>query len=386
MIWSTPQTNGGRKMDEINIGKIISRERKARKITQEDLAEFAGVSKASVSKWENGMSYPDVTLLPELAAFFNISIDELMNYSPQMTTADIRKLYREISDEFSNDDFDTVFGHIEEIGKKYYSCFPLLMQLAILLLNHCNLAGTPDKMQHSIDYMAELCRRIIDESGDARLCRQAESILSMAYMMQGRFADIVDLLSDENENPLDADNRASMLAKAYTALGKTDKARIELQSEIYADLIMIINDLDMMITMPGEDTDRVDEYIRWADGIIELFDIKTLNFNSALIHLLSSATTLAGRGDTEGALQRLTEYTDICCKVKWPISLHGNKYFDTLDESIKALDLSGDAPRSGKLVRGSMADSVIMNPAFGALADTKEYKDIVARLNSLKEE
>ncbi|NLD11155.1 helix-turn-helix domain-containing protein [Aminicella lysinilytica] len=373
-------------MDEINIGKIISRERKARKITQEDLAEFAGVSKASVSKWENGMSYPDVTLLPELAAFFNISIDELMNYSPQMTTADIRKLYREISDEFSSDEFDAVFGHIEKIAKKYYSCFPLLMQLAILLLNHCNLAGTPDKMQQAIDYMANLCRRIIDESGDARLCRQAESILAMTYMMQNRFADVVDLLCDEGFDPLDKDSRASLLAKAYTALGKTDKARMVLQSDIYTSMILLLSDVDMLIAMPGEDAEKVDEYIRWGDGLIETFDIKSLNFNSALIHLLSSAAILAGRGDTDGALQRLTEYTDICCKVKWPISLHGNKYFDTLDESIKTLDLSGDAPRSEKLVRDSMADSVIMNPAFGALKGTKGYEDIVARLSSLKEE
>lgn len=51
-----------------------------------------GVSKAAVSKWETGLSYPDITLLPVLAAYFNISIDELMGYEPQMGKEDIRKL------------------------------------------------------------------------------------------------------------------------------------------------------------------------------------------------------------------------------------------------------------------------------------------------------
>lgn len=41
-----------------------------------------------------GMTYPDITLLPQLATYFNISIDELMRYEPQMTKEQIRSLYR----------------------------------------------------------------------------------------------------------------------------------------------------------------------------------------------------------------------------------------------------------------------------------------------------
>ena len=372
-------------MNEINIGKIISRERKSRGITQEDLADFVGVSKAAVSKWEKGMSYPDVTLLPQLAAYFNISIDDLMNYSPQMTTADIRKLYRELSDEFADEEFDVVFKRIDETVKKYYSCFPLLMQMSLLLLNHCNLAGTPDKTSEAIKYIADMCRRIMAESDDLKLSRQAGSVLAMTYMMENRFSDVVDLLSDDVSDPFSADPRTSYLARAYTALGKNEKAKEALQGEIYTDLICFINDIDMLICIPGEDEKRVDEYIRWADGMIDLFKIRSLNFNSVLIHLLTTAVYLAGKGDAEEALKRLDTYTDICCDIKWPINLHGNEYFDTLDKMIQSLDLSGDAPRGEKLVKDSMADSVIMNPAFSGMAGMKEFEDITVRLSKLKE-
>lgn len=373
-------------MNEINIGKIISRERKSRGITQEDLADFVGVSKAAVSKWEKGMSYPDVTLLPQLAAYFNISIDDLMNYSPQMTTADIRKLYRELSDEFADEEFDVVFKRIDETVKKYYSCFPLLMQMSLLLLNHCNLAGTPDKTSEVIKYIADMCRRIMAESDDLKLSRQAGSVLAMTYMMEKRFSDVVDLLSDDVSDPLSADSRTSYLARAYTALGKNEKAKEALQGEIYTDLIRFISDIDMLISIPGEDEKRADEYIRWADGMIDLFGITSLNFNTVLIHLLTAAGYSAGRGDTEDALKRLDTYTDICCDIKWPISLHGNEYFDTLDKMIQSLDLSGDAPRGEKLVKDSMADSVIMNPAFSGMAGMKEFEDITVRLSKLKED
>ena len=76
---------------EINIGKKINLKRKEKGMTQEELANYMGVSKAAISKWESGQSYPDITLLPILATFFNVSIDELIGYEPQMTEEDIRE-------------------------------------------------------------------------------------------------------------------------------------------------------------------------------------------------------------------------------------------------------------------------------------------------------
>ena len=61
-------------MKELKIGRILVEHRRRRNITQEELAEYIGVSKASVSKWETATTYPDITLLPQLATFFNISI------------------------------------------------------------------------------------------------------------------------------------------------------------------------------------------------------------------------------------------------------------------------------------------------------------------------
>jgi Predicted transcriptional regulators len=83
-------------MKEINIAKMLVTKRKEKGITQDEIAAYIGVSKASVSKWETGQSYPDITFLPQLAAYFNISIDELMGYAPQMIKEDIKKLYHRI--------------------------------------------------------------------------------------------------------------------------------------------------------------------------------------------------------------------------------------------------------------------------------------------------
>lgn len=68
-------------MDMLKIGETIKAKRKERDLTQEELAAILGVTKAAVSKWENTESYPDITMLPQIAQLFHITMDELFGYS-----------------------------------------------------------------------------------------------------------------------------------------------------------------------------------------------------------------------------------------------------------------------------------------------------------------
>lgn len=70
-------------MKEMNLGRILIENRHKRGITQEELATHIGVSKGAVSKWETNSSLPDISLLPQLASYFDITIDELIGYEPQ---------------------------------------------------------------------------------------------------------------------------------------------------------------------------------------------------------------------------------------------------------------------------------------------------------------
>ncbi len=60
------------------LGSRISEYRRKKGITQDQLAEYFGVSSQAVSKWENDLSCPDITLIPQLADYFNVTIDELL--------------------------------------------------------------------------------------------------------------------------------------------------------------------------------------------------------------------------------------------------------------------------------------------------------------------
>ncbi len=68
-------------MSNLKIGQKIKTKRRERNLTQEELANILGVTKAAVSKWENGESYPDITMLPQIAQLFCITMDELFDYA-----------------------------------------------------------------------------------------------------------------------------------------------------------------------------------------------------------------------------------------------------------------------------------------------------------------
>jgi len=63
----------------MNMGSVIKKLRMDSKITQEEVARHLGVSFQAVSKWETGTTMPDISLLPEIAAFFGVRIDDLFS-------------------------------------------------------------------------------------------------------------------------------------------------------------------------------------------------------------------------------------------------------------------------------------------------------------------
>ena len=65
----------------IKLGEKIKSLRKQKNISQEVFAGYLGVSFQAVSKWENGNTMPDVTMIPAIASFFGVSTDELFDFN-----------------------------------------------------------------------------------------------------------------------------------------------------------------------------------------------------------------------------------------------------------------------------------------------------------------
>lgn len=66
-------------MDQKKIGAFLRELRKEKRLTQERLSESLGVTNRSVSRWENGVNLPELDLIIELARFYEVSIEEILD-------------------------------------------------------------------------------------------------------------------------------------------------------------------------------------------------------------------------------------------------------------------------------------------------------------------
>lgn len=86
----------------ITLGQQIASFRKSKGMTQETLAEQCSVSPQAVSKWENDITAPDISLLPKLASIFGVTVDELIGVkrsevvAVDKTCVDISKMFLRI--------------------------------------------------------------------------------------------------------------------------------------------------------------------------------------------------------------------------------------------------------------------------------------------------
>jgi transcriptional regulator with XRE-family HTH domain len=103
-------------------------------MTQEFLADYLGVSKPAVSKWENGASYPDTTLLPILARLLQIDLNALFDFEGTLSDMEIDRFILDLAAELkAGRDFEDVFKKGITKVREFPNCERLGRDVAILL-------------------------------------------------------------------------------------------------------------------------------------------------------------------------------------------------------------------------------------------------------------
>lgn len=102
---------------KLAIGENLKKLRAEKSVTQENLADYLGVSFQAVSRWETGAAYPDIELLPEMARFFGVSLEELMGCENDEREA-VNKAIRLSNDRWSGNKEETLRA-LRELEKQY---------------------------------------------------------------------------------------------------------------------------------------------------------------------------------------------------------------------------------------------------------------------------
>lgn len=186
----------------INLSENIRAHRRARSLTQQQLADALGVTVGAVYKWEANLSAPDLTLLVELADLFDTSVDVLLGYHVKSNKqADTAARLREC---LQNRDTDGL-AEAEKALLRYPNCFDIVYQSAKLYYLFGLMGSEKPLLRRSIELM-ERAILLLGQNTDPKI-----SEFSITYDMAGAYSALgeeekaLELLKSNNPRGINDD-------------------------------------------------------------------------------------------------------------------------------------------------------------------------------------
>ena len=172
----------------------------------------------------------------------------------------------------------------------------------------------------------------------------------------------------------------AILAPAYQMMGKPEEAKAVLQVGIYQHTLSLLDILSSYLVLCTDEPERYDETYNRALAVAEAFGIKALHPSVLMKFLIVAAQGYVTLGNTEKALDILEEYAELVTGDIYPLQLKGDDFFNLLDDWFKEFPLGTALPRDERIIRQSMTEGVVNNPAFAALADERRFQRIAEKL------
>lgn len=367
-------------MNTLRLSDNILSLRRKKGITQDDLASFLGVTKASVSKWETRQSYPDILLLPQIAAYFNITIDELIGYEPQLSSEQIKKYYIDLAEEFSTQSFEKTMGKSQSLVKEYYACYEFLLQIVKLWMNHFMLTPDTNRQIEILNEAIGLCDHIGDNSQNMELCSMSLMLKSAINLQLGRAQEAIEILEPLADPKHLMYQKEDILIQAYQMAGETDKAELYNQTSVYMQLISFISKSTELIGLNMKNFDKCEQTISRVRQVIIAYQVDQLHPNTTLQFYYQIAVFYSTHQKKEQAMKALQAFVDGgIAFIQSGIRLHGDEYFDRIEEWFGTFELDVAAPRTEKVVLESL-EPAIQSPVLAVLFDMEEYQKLQKKL------
>ena len=175
---------------KLHIGDTIRRLRKEKDITQDELADILGVSYQSVSRWETGICYPDIELLPVISDFFGVTADKLLGVSENIEREKTAQYLSRFQQAISQGKVYDCIAIAREGVAEYPNNFALLNKLMYALFIAGDDDGNiPEWKENMEKYDAEITalgERIMKYCPDQDLRLEATARLAFNHCEMGR--------------------------------------------------------------------------------------------------------------------------------------------------------------------------------------------------------
>ena len=347
---------------ELYIAEAIRSLRKDRGITQEELAHALSVTTQAVSKWERGEGYPDITLLPDIAAYFRVTLDTLCGIDGQKQEREIASIISATS--------DASYAEGVKIAREGLTKYPRSVKLKRNLaraLMGCTGKWTPPK--EVLEEVIGLYEDILHHSSEPNtLSSHDVSLLCVAYVAAG------------------AIKKAKQMAMQMQ--GKYETQRLwctilqgdELVSHIQNSIIQTLPDIHFMVkSLLATDGYTAKEKIALCEKMIGVYALfyECRDWPIGLLFsyrlYIQIAMLSMERKDTNGGLTALDKAAELAIRMD-SLPCEGSPSSLLLNRSDFQYFSSPESERA------YLCGEIEAEPAFEPLRDTPEYRRIMAKL------
>lgn len=242
---------------ELQIGNRIAMLRKAKGMTQEQLALELGVSAPAISKWETDTSYPDITLLCPLARALETNVDTLLEYEENLSKEKVMEYAEYIIKVKQEQGIEKAEGELQKLLCQYPNSIALKFYAVTLLTNFeiCNEKLSEDDRQKWYCQKKSLLKEIY-ESKNIDYFEPAISALASLELQSDHLDEAEKLLK---ELPEPSDDATGLWVKLYLKKGQKEKALEILQKRLFTLLSQANTCLILMIEKVQSDKDKIFE-------------------------------------------------------------------------------------------------------------------------------
>ncbi len=202
----------------MELGKKIKQLRLNKGVTQETLANALGVTYQAVSRWENGTTMPDITLLPQISVFFGVSIDELFEFTEESQYERIQNMLGEKS-ALTDTEFENAEIFLKKQLNRNSESIDAIKLLAWLYAHHANSAK--DK---AVEYAKKALQLGDTSKSMNNILRDAYGSPHTDWNFRNRH-ELIDFYYEHLKSHPDDMRAYRYMLPALVADGRTDEAK-----------------------------------------------------------------------------------------------------------------------------------------------------------------
>lgn len=269
---------------------VIQEKRRELGMTQEQLAQYLGVSTPAVSKWEKGITCPDIAILPSLARLLKIDLNTLFCFHEELTQQELSDFCNVLKITAEECGIVAAFDRAEEMMRSYPNNESLMLNVTLSLDGMMQLSDIPESESTELIAKTEAWYRHLSESNEPMTRNVANYMLVNRHIDRGDMEQaqlILDAMPDRNNIVADYADKLMLQVKIYM---KQDRAA-DAAKELEQALLTGINKVQLYLLkladaeLAAGESDKAKHIAQVHQDMVKLFDLWECSAYTAALSL-----------------------------------------------------------------------------------------------------